>query len=220
MDYSDLNKVNIFFSDVKKIAIGLLLGFFVMLFFRGCNHESSTTAVGLTKNEISIQKQLVNDYKHKFDILEIENAKLIQQKDSLKVVAELSKNNLLKLQHQRINPPKYIDKIADCNDTLQSVFRWGIQKDSACNVAIQNLDNVIFAQDSIKDIDDAQKKLLLKSILVKDNLLNNSEKENLNLVKETTDLTNSVKQESNKKNFWKTTAAAAGLEILRRIIFK
>lgn len=219
MDYSELEKVNDFVKDVKKITIGILLGLLVVFIFRGCNQEPTIATETMTKNEITKQKEIANDYKFKYEILEIENEKLKKDRDSRKAVAEFSKNNRYQLQHQKERPAK-AENLIDCNDTLQAVYNWSIKKDSACNVAIQNLDNVIFSQDSIKNIDDAQKKLLLSSILVKDNLLNNSEKANMDLEKDKNDLTKSVKSESTKKNFWKGATVVAVLEIIRQAFIK
>lgn len=210
MDYSELEKVNVFFADAKKIVLGILLGFLVVFIFKSCNPQPAPAGQTMSKNEITKQKEISENYKFKYEILEIENAKLIQQKDSLKAAAELSKKNYFQLKHTK---PKYIETVTDCNDTLQAVYTFAVKKDSACNVAIQNLDNVIFTQDSIKDIDDIQKKLLLNSILVKDNLLRNEEKNVQNL-------TESVKNEKLKKNIWKSATIGAVIIIGKLVLFK
>ena len=206
------NKDLILLNFKRAIWISIVSYLIIMLFHKcdgwGMNTDIATDT--FSKNEIAKQKEIANNYKFQFDILEIENAKLIQEKDSLKAVAELAKNNYYQLKRTK---PKYIENVIDCNDTLQAVYTFAVKKDSACNVAIQNLDNVIFTQDSIKDIDDAQKKLLLNSILVKDNLLRNEEKNTQNL-------TESVKNEKSKKNLWKTATLGAVIIIGKFVLFK
>lgn len=210
MDYSELEKVNVFFADAKKIILGILLGFLVVFIFKSCQPQPTPAGQTMSKNEIAKQKEIANDYKFKYEILEIENAKLIQKKDSLKAVAELSKNNYYQLKRTK---PKYIETVTNCNDTLQAVYTFVVQKDSLCNVAMQNLDNVIFSQDSVKKVDESQKKLLLNSILIKDNLLNNSEKQNFKLE-------NEVKTQKKNKNLWKTATIGAVVIIGKLVLFK
>ncbi len=162
----------------------------------------------MTKNEIAKQKEIALNYKFKVQILEIENKKLILKSDSLKSVAELSKNNYQQLKHQR---PKYIKNVIDCNDTIQAVYNFLIKKDSVCNTAINNLDNVISVQDSTIKVQNNQKELLINSVAINENLLLNAEKNNFNL-------NENLKQEKKIKNTWKFSAIGMITIDLIRII--
>jgi len=193
---------------MRNIIIGVLCVFVIIFLFKNCNHSEPKLEEVMTKNEIAKQKEIALNYKFKVQILEIENKKLILKSDSLKSVAELSKNNYQQLKHQR---PKYIKNVIDCNDTIQAVYNFLIKKDSVCNTAINNLDNVISVQDSTIKVQNNQKELLINSVAINENLLLNAEKNNFNL-------NENLKQEKKIKNTWKFSAIGMITIDLIRII--
>ena len=54
--------------------------------------------------------------------------------------------------------PIYVENLSDCNDTIQSIYKYAVEKDSVCIVAIHGKNEVIRVQDAIIKENDSIKK--------------------------------------------------------------
>jgi hypothetical protein len=193
-----------------KIIVIVVL---VFCLIKSCNGKSATeTQNAKLQDEAQTNKDFgqfyLNQYnqtKDKEDSLKKVNIALEQQNSILEQTSLKSKNALLQLQ-KASKKPQYINELQPCNDTLQKVYEYSVQKDSACNETISQLDSVIYGKNEIIKNDKAtislgerQKGYLesaneknLMAIEVLDKIIENQKKQ--------------VKKEKKKKTFWQIVA--------------
>jgi hypothetical protein len=181
----------------------------VFCLIKSCDGKSATeTQNAKLQEEAKTNKDFgqfyLNQYnqtKDKEDSLKKRSVALEQENNVLEQTVIKSKNALLQLQ-KASKKPQYINELQPCNDTLQKVYEYSVQKDSACNETINQLDSVIDGKNEIIKNDKAtislgekQKSYLenaneknLMAIEVQDKIIDNQKKQ--------------VKKESNKKTFW------------------
>jgi len=199
--------------NLKNIIIFLLLLIMTFLFFKGCGEKSNLQVKNdrYKKSNDSLnvvyQKTVLNIEKYERDIYILRND-LAKAKVDVKKV-EVKYNSL----KNKTVKPKYIELIADCNDTIQSIYKRSIEKDSLCDIVVEGKNFVIVKQDSIITLDSLAKKDLFKMVDIKSNENKNLESVVLNNKKE-------IRNEKVKKNFWKISSISLIGVILKMVIFK
>lgn len=151
------------------------------------NFSKDSSRIAIEKIKLELEKSEIK--------IELLNEDLVEVNNKVQV----SETKFYRLQ-KKTTKPIYIEKIVDCNDSLQSCYNLSIEKDSLCNDIISEKNYIIDMKDSIIDIHKNDKSNL--------HILNNLE---LHLNKKADlvifDQKKVIKIEKNKKNFWQYTAA-------------
>ena len=190
--------------------VAIIVIIFVSL-FRSCE----ITEPSLIKRYESENDSLANIVKNsKMKIVEYDNEikelyanLLIAQNDS-----QISETKYFALKNKKVKPI-YIESIIDCNDTVQSLYKYSIVKDSLCKVAILDKNKVISVQDSTYKHQEKENKEL-KGIVLKEEVQNKNLNEIITIEQK------EVRKEKLNKNIYKlTTLGLAGL-ILKILLFR
>lgn len=197
----------------KTILYFIIITILISLCFRNCNDkskfeiENNKYAKSNDSLNILFQKSVLEVERYERDLKKLNEELLIAQNNS-----QVSETKYYALKNKTIKP-KYIDNVVDCNDTIQSIYKYAVSKDSLCNIVITDKNIVIKQQDTIIKTNLSEKKELVEMIDLKENANKNLESIISNDKKE-------IKQEKNKKNIWKTTSVGLALVVLKMIIFK
>jgi hypothetical protein len=85
--------------------------------------------------------------------IEVLNKDLVEAQNKAQI-SETKYFNLKRLKSK----PIYVENVSDCNDTIQSIYKYAVEKDSVCIVAIHGKNEVIRVQDAIIKENDSIKK--------------------------------------------------------------
>jgi len=197
----------------KTILFFILILVISLACFRNCNDklrfqaENNKYAKSNDSLNILFQKSVLEVERHERNLKILNEELLIAQNNS-----QVSETKYYALKNKTIKP-KYIDNVVDCNDTIQSIYKYAVSKDSLCNIVITDKNIVIKQQDTIIKTNLAEKRELVGMIDLKENANKNLESIVSNDKKQ-------IRQEKNKKNLWKITSVGLAGVILKMIIFK
>lgn len=197
----------------KTILYFIIITILISLCFRNCNDkskfeiENNKYAKSNDSLNILFQKSVLEVERYERDLKKLNEELLIAQNNS-----QVSETKYYALKNKTIKP-KYIDNVVDCNDTIQSIYKYAVSKDSLCNIVITDKNIVIKQQDTIIKTNLAEKRELVGMIDLKENANKNLESIVSNDKKQ-------IRQEKNKKNLWKITSVGLAGVILKMIIFK
>lgn len=197
----------------KTILFFIIIIILSFLCFRNCNDKSRFQIVNnkYAKSNDSLnilfQKAVLETERHERNLKILNKELLIAQNNS-----QVSETKYYALKNKALKP-KYIENVVDCNDTIKSIYKYAVSKDSLCNIVITDKNIVIKQQDTIIKTNLVEKSELVGMIDLKENANKNLESIISNDKKE-------IKQEKNKKNLWKITSVGLTAVILKMIIFK
>jgi len=197
----------------KTILFFILILVISLACFRNCNDklrfqaENNKYAKSNDSLNILFQKSVLEVERYERNLKILNEELLIAQNNS-----QVSETKYYALKNKTIKP-KYIDNVVDCNDTIQSIYKYAVSKDSLCNIVITDKNIVIKQQDTIIKTNLAEKRELVGMIDLKENANKNLESIVSNDKKQ-------IRQEKNKKNLWKITSVGLAGVILKMIIFK
>lgn len=184
--------------DLKKSLFSILI--LATLFFcltKSCNNKN------LDKKETEL-KQSIDSSRIKFERLklfkegleirlDLANKELLEANNQTQI-SETNLYNLLKKNKR----PAYVPEIANCNDTIQSVYNLSIKKDSAFNEVILNKNIELSQKDTIILIQNKEKINLTDQ--VNNKIFDNKKLESVIEIKD-----KNINKEKNKKLFWQVT---------------
>ncbi len=199
--------------NFKTITFFLALIIISFFCFRNCS-DKSRFEVQNSKYEKSNDSLRILEQKGQLKI-EAYDRHLKQLSAELLVAqnnSQVSETKYYALKNKTVKP-KYIENIVDCNDTIQSIYKFSLAKDSLCGIAILDKNQVISKQDTIIKTNLLEKKELVSIIDLKENANKNLESIIVNDKKE-------IRQEKTNKNFWKLASVGLAGVILKRVIFK
>jgi hypothetical protein len=199
--------------NLKTITFFLTLIIMSFLCFKNCS-DKSRFEVQNSKYEksndslrILEQKGILKIEAYDRRLKELSSELLIAQNNS-----QISETKYYALKNKTIKP-KYIENVVDCNDTIQSIYKYAVAKDSLCNIAIIDKNKAIQKQDTIIKINVLEKQEYNGLLILKNNANTNLE----SIIK------NDKKEISNQKlnkNIWKLTSVGLAGIILKLVIFK
>lgn len=139
-----------------KIAFIAILILIIFSFFKRCDGNNTPIIDAKEKSidslNILFQKSQLKVDKYESDIKSLNKELLIAQNNS-----QISETKYYELKNRKVKPI-YIESVKDCNDTIQSMYNYSIQKDSLCNNVILAKNSVIKSQDTIIKVNDSIKK--------------------------------------------------------------
>ena len=146
-------KIGNWLITIAFIAIILIIIFSA---FKGCNNDTSEAIDANQKTidslNILFQKSQLKVDKYENDLKSLNKELLVTQNKS-----QISEIKYYELKNRKVKPI-YIENVKDCNDTIQSIYKYAVEKDSVCIVAIHGKNEVIRVQDAIIKENDSIKK--------------------------------------------------------------
>ena len=146
-------KIGNWLITIAFIAIILIIIFSA---FKGCNKNTSSTIDVNQKSidslNVLFQKSQLKVDKYESDIKFLNKELLIAQNNS-----QVAETKYYELKNRKVKPI-YIENISDCNDTIQTIYKYAIEKDSLCEKTIHSKNEVIRVQDAIIKENDSIKK--------------------------------------------------------------
>lgn len=197
----------------KTILFFIVLVIISFLCFRNCNDKSvfqvENKRYEKSNDSLNIlyQKAILKVEKYEMQLTNLNNELLVAQNNSQ--FSETKYNDL----KSKTAKPRYIENIVYCNDTIQSIYKFSLAKDSLCGIAILDKNQVISKQDTIIKTNLLEKKELVSIIDLTENANKNLESIIVNDKKE-------IRQEKTNKNFWKLASVGLAGIILKMVIFK
>jgi len=146
-------KIGNWLITIAFIAIILIIIFSA---FKGCNKNTSSTIDVNQKSidslNILFQKSQLKVDKYESDLKSLNKELLIAQNNS-----QITEAKYYELKNRKVKPI-YIENISDCNDTIQTIYKYAIEKDSLCEKTIHSKNEVIRVQDIFIKVNDSIKK--------------------------------------------------------------
>lgn len=146
-------KIGNWLITIAFIAIILIIIFSA---FKGCNKNTSSTIDVNQKSidslNILFQKSQLKVDKYESDLKYLNKELLIAQNNS-----QVAETKYYQLKNRKIKPT-YIENVKDCNDTIQSIYKYSVEKDSLCKETIHGKNEVIRVQDIFIKVNDSIKK--------------------------------------------------------------
>jgi len=146
-------KIGNWLITIAFIAIILIIIFSA---FKGCNKNTSSTIDVNQKSidslNILFQKSQLKVDKYESDLKYLNKELLIAQNNS-----QVAETKYYELKNRKVKPI-YIENISDCNDTIQTIYKYAIEKDSLCEKTIHSKNEVIRVQDIFIKVNDSIKK--------------------------------------------------------------
>ena len=146
-------KIGNWLITIAFIAIILIIIFSA---FKGCNKDTSSTIDVNQKSidslNILFQKSQLKVDKYESDLKSLNKELLIAQNNS-----QITEAKYYELKNRKVKPI-YIENISDCNDTIQTIYKYAIEKDSLCEKTIHSKNEVIRVQDIFIKVNDSIKK--------------------------------------------------------------
>lgn len=146
-------KIGNWLITIAFIAIILIIIFST---FKGCNKNTSSTIDANQKSIDSLNvlfqesESKIKSYESEIEVL---NKDLVEAQNKAQI-SETKYFNLKRLKSK----PIYVENVSDCNDTIQSIYKYAVEKDSVCIIAIHGKNEVIRVQDAIIKENDSIKK--------------------------------------------------------------
>lgn len=199
--------------NFKTITFFLTLIIISFFCFRNCS-DKSRFEVQNSKYEKSNDSLRILEQKGQLKI-EAYDRHLKQLSADLLVAqnnSQVSETKYYALKNKTVKP-KYIENVVDCNDTIQNIYKYAVSKDSLCNVAIIDKNEVIQNQDTIIKTNVLEKQEYVGLLTLKDNANKNLESIIGNDKKE-------IRNQKLNKNIWKLTSVGLVGVILKMVIFK
>ncbi|MBC7494337.1 MAG: hypothetical protein H7221_04955 [Flavobacterium sp.] len=197
--------------NYKNIAFVLVMIIITFLLFKNCNDKSKYADRNdkyLKSNDslnVLYQKGILETEKFERNIKQLNKDLLVAHNNS-----QVAETRYYQLQRFKA-PPLYIENITDCNDTVQKIHLYAVTKDSLCTSVILAKNIEIKNQDSIITQSNLQKNKFIGLLELEKNAKNNLNGIIDNNKKE-------IRNEKNKKNFWKLTAVTiSGLLIWQKL---
>ena len=133
-------------------AFILILAAIVLSLLKSCNKDNSnvidTKQKSIDSLNVLYQKSLLKVDGYESDLKSLNKELLVAQN-----TAQISETKYYQLKNRKVKPI-YIENVNDCNDTIQSIYKYSVEKDSLCNSVISAKNLVIRVQDTIiKDND-------------------------------------------------------------------
>lgn len=138
------------------IAFATVLIIVIFTFFKACNYKENNT-IDVKQKSIDSLNVLFQKAQLKVDKYEIDLKSLNKELILAKNKSQISETKYYELKNRKVKPI-YIESVKDCNDTIQSMYNYSIQKDSLCNDVILAKNSVIKSQDTIIKVNDSIKK--------------------------------------------------------------
>lgn len=138
------------------IAFTAIILIIIFSAFKGCNKDTSSTIDVNQKSidslNILFQKSQLKVDKYESDLKSLNKELLIAQNNS-----QITEAKYYELKNRKVKPI-YIENISDCNDTIQTIYKYAIEKDSLCEKTIHSKNEVIRVQDIFIKVNDSIKK--------------------------------------------------------------
>lgn len=198
---------------IRKIWQPLLIAGLILICFQNCNDNKSAVSENKSlENNVKSEQSKADKYFYDFKKKETEFIELEKKYNLSKLESKAKIKTLAEAQTKEVKP-KYIENIANCNDTVAKVYNYSKYKDSLANVVIFSLNKNILDADCLIETKKVEQDLLLSTILSRTNAMNDLEKINMN----NKDL---IRKKNNENWFWKSTTAGALIVIGKLILFK
>jgi hypothetical protein len=199
--------------NLKTITFFLALIVISFFCFRNCSDKSKFD-VQNSKYEKSNDSLRILEQKAQLKIeaydrhlKELSAELLVAQNNS-----QVSETKYYALKNKTVKP-KYIENVVDCNDTIQSIYKYAVAKDSLCNIVIINKNEVIQKQDTIIKTNVLEKQEYVGLLSLKDNA-------NKNLQNIIDNNKKKIKQQKLYKNFFKISTIVLSGIVLKTVIIK
>ena len=125
-------------TQINPKTILFFIGLIIVSFlcFRNCNDkskfeiENNKYAKSNDSLNILFQKSVLEVERYERDLKKLNDELLIAQNNS-----QISETKYYALKNKTVKP-KYVESIIDCNDTIQSIYKYALAKDSLCDIVI------------------------------------------------------------------------------------